>query len=281
MLYIADRQNDRVRRLRPDGIIETVAGTGSAETQRSGDGGPATTATLRLPRAVTRGVDGSLYIADTNHYTVRRVAPDGTITRVAGTGTFAYSGDGGPAVDASFSYPTGVAIDTVGSLYVADFLVNRIRRVDVNGTIDTIAGNGQGASTGDGGPANAAAIDGPQNLAIDIRNRLIVGGRGPLRAIDLASGIITSIAGSSGPVFALHPAGDIAFITNRIQRLNPTTGIVTTVAGTGQAGFDGDGGPATLARFNDHGVGLPRRRRAFHRRLRQQPDPDDQRRGNH
>ncbi|MBI2876791.1 MAG: PASTA domain-containing protein, partial [Candidatus Tectomicrobia bacterium] len=156
-LYIAvgDRPESspdlyHVRRVRPDGIITTVAGGGSG-----GDGGPATQAELSFPRGLAVGPDGSLYIADTNINRVRRVRPDGIITTVAGTGVSGFGGDDGPAILASLS-AFDVAVEPDGSLYIADTTNHRVRRVGPDGIITTVAGTGVLGFSGDGGPATQA-----------------------------------------------------------------------------------------------------------------------------
>ncbi len=162
--YIADSDNSRIRRVGPDGIITTVAGNGAFRF--SGDGGLATLATLWNPQGVALGADGSLYIADTTNHRIRRVRPDGIITTVAGIGTQGFSGDGGPATQASLRFPTGVAEGPDGSLYIADEDNDRIRRVGPDGIITTVAGNGTQGFRGDGGPATQAALFEPESVAV-------------------------------------------------------------------------------------------------------------------
>lgn len=129
-LYVADTLNNRVRRVDASGTITTVAGTGTADF--GGDGGPGTSAALQRPHGVAVDGVGNIYIADTSNNRVRRVDPSGTITTVAGTGTAGYSGDGGPAESALFRDPRGLAVDTLGHLYVADTENDRIRRIRLN-----------------------------------------------------------------------------------------------------------------------------------------------------
>ncbi|MGH8584547.1 MAG: RHS repeat-associated core domain-containing protein [Gammaproteobacteria bacterium] len=216
-LYIADAGNHRIRRVGPNGIITTVAGTGA--TGFSGDGGPATAASLSGPFGLALSLDGSLYIADQFHHRIRRVGPDGIITTVAGTGAIGISGDGGPATAAALNSPFGVALGPDGSLYIADGGNNRIRRVGPDGIITTVAGMGFFGFSGDGGPATAAALYLPLGLALGLDGSLYIADTG----------------------------------NNRIRRVGPD-GIITTVAGTGRfggtGGFSGDGGPATAAVLN-------------------------------
>jgi hypothetical protein len=269
-LYIADTFNHRVRKIRPDGVILTVAGTG--EPGFSGDNGPATAAQLRQPEHVAVDPAGSLYFSDTGNHRVRRVNPDGTLTTVAGTGKEGFSGDNGPATAARLSTPTGLALDAAGNLYVAEYGNSRIRRVSPDGTIITVAGGGKPADrVGDGGPATAASLAGPSGLTMDITGSLLIAERiGRVRKVT-PDGVITTVAGTStgaggspgdgGPATAAQLARpydvavDIAgnlFITesnrNRVRKVDPQ-GIITTVAGTGEIGFSGAGGPATAARL--------------------------------
>ena len=263
-LYIADTDNHRIRWVDPNGIITTVAGTGSSGY--SGDGGPATAARLSYPSGVALGVDGSLYIADLFNHRVRRLGPDGIITTVAGMGgSGGFSGDGGPATAAGLNYPSGVALGADGGLYIADSGNNRIRRVGPDGIISTVAGSaGYG---GDGGPATAAYLSKPLGVAVGA-DGLYIADRDNRRIRRVGpDGIITTVAGSGfggDGVLATaarldEPAGValgadgslyIADRTeSRIRRVGPD-GIITTVAGITTNGFSGDGGPATAARLN-------------------------------
>ena len=212
-LFLAEVNNHRVRRVdATTGIITTVAGSTPGF---SGDGGPATAAELFAPYAVTSDGPGNLFIADLGNARVRRVdAVTGIITTVAGTGTEGFSGDDGPAIAAELDRPIDLALDAAGNLFIADFLNQRVRRVDVlTGLISTVAGNGTLGFRGDGGPATAARLASPVGIGLDVAGNLFV-----------------------------------AEIDNRrVRRLDAATGIITTVAGTGGAGVSGDGGPATGA----------------------------------
>lgn len=253
-IYVVDHENHRVRLIDSDGIIHTVAGTGSAETQGLGDGGLATDATLRLPRGLTLASDGSFYIGDTNHYVVRRVDPQGIITTVAGTRSFTYSGDGGPALEAGFGYPWGVAVADDGQIYIADAGANRVRRVDTEGVITTIAGNGEAGSSGDGGPATMASLNHPADLAFDQSGRLLIAGSGvsSLRRVDLVTGTIATVPGTEGVFAVTVDAGNNIYFTthSQVKRVDARTQSVVVVAGS-ERGFGGDGGPATEANFRD------------------------------
>ena len=217
----ADAFGNVVRRVWPDGHITTVAGTGTAGY--SSDGGSATQAELDLPHGVAYLPDGRLLIADALNNRIRAVAPDGTISTVAGTGGHGYSGDGGPATQAEIAAPRGVTALPDGGFLIPDSDNNVIRRVAPDGTITTVAGAG-GARTygGDGGPALEARL---------------------------------------GLPFAAVPMPDGGFLiadtgNDRVRRVAPD-GTITTVAGDGVRGFGGDGGPATSAElFTPHNLAV-------------------------
>jgi uncharacterized protein (TIGR03437 family) len=208
-LYIADAGNRRVRKVTPGGIISTVAGTGVQGF--SGDGGPATNAQLNAPASVTFS-GGNLYIADSSNQRIRKVSSDGTITTIAGNGSKGFSGDGGPGASASLASPLGMAMDGLGNLYVADGDNNRIRRISPGGVITTVAGDGTGRFAGDQGPAASASLNIPEDVAIDLAGNLLIADAG----------------------------------NNRVRKVD-SSGLISTVAGTGVDGFSGDGGPATQA----------------------------------
>jgi sugar lactone lactonase YvrE len=223
-LYIADG-GLRIRKVSPDGVISTVAGTG--EFGYSGDGGPAIKARFGVATGLAVDSAGDLFILDTENNRVRMVSPDGMITTVAGTGTPGFSGDGGPATSAQLGItssihgvnPTGLAIDSVGNLYIADDGNVRVRKVSPSGIITTVAGNLRTLGySGDGGPATDAQMSFPAALAVDNAGNLYIG---------------------EG---------------NRVRRVSPE-GIITTAAGGGFGGYSGDGGPAASARIGyPHGL---------------------------
>jgi uncharacterized protein (TIGR03437 family) len=219
-IYIAEPANGRVRKLTVGGNIVTVAGGGSSFSPPFGDGGPATQATLVSPTAVAVDAAGNLYIADAENYNVRKVATNGTISTVAGTGhefnLRGGNGNGGPATSAIVT-PSAIAVDAAGNLYIAedDFLNGYdVRKVNAAGTISTFAGGVSGGHSGDGGPATSAGLSRPEGLAVD----------------------------SAGNLFISEPEANYV-------RMVSTGGTITTIAGDGNSGYMGDGGPATSAEF--------------------------------
>jgi sugar lactone lactonase YvrE len=163
-IYISDSLANRVRRI-DDGVITTVAGTGAPAW--TGDGGPATAAALHWPTALQLDATGDLFIADTLNHAIRRIALDGTITTVAGSGTPGARGDGGPAIQAQLNQPFGVALDDDGTLYIGDRGNFKVRRVAPDGRIDTLAGTGVEGASGDDGPATAATFGYLARVALD------------------------------------------------------------------------------------------------------------------
>ena len=198
------------------GLITTVAGNGI--TGFSGDGGPAASASLALPQGVAVDASGGIYIADTGNHRIRKVDLTGVITTIAGNGAAGYSGDYGPAMSASLNSPEGVAVDSSGNIFIADTGNSRIRKINVSGAIETVAGNGTRAYSGDGGPAISASLNSPQAIAAD----------------------------ASGNVYIADTGN------HRIRKMD-ASGLITTIAGNGTSTYAGDGGPATSA-----GLGSPR-----------------------
>lgn len=170
-LYVSEWHAQRVRRIGPDGIITTVAGNGRSGYE--GDGGPATEASLQSPNGIFVDNNGVLYIADLGNSCVRRVDPDGTITTVAGTGTADWSGDGGPATDAQLDRPSGVFVDSAGNLFIADTRNKRVRKVDSQGIIQTVAGGGELAPH-DEGPATESLLRSPSDVFVDPAGNLYI-----------------------------------------------------------------------------------------------------------
>jgi sugar lactone lactonase YvrE len=278
-LFIADRHNHRIRKISAgSAIVTTVAGNG--QPSYSGDGGPATAAGLKEPEGVALDPAGGLVIADGGNYRIRRVDPNtGIISTIAGGGHPPDDlGDGGPATEAALSVIGGVAVDTRGNLYIADTGNHRIRKVDSGTrTIATMAGNGTAGFSGDGGPATRASVHYPDRIAVDAAGNLFLADTGNrrIRRVDAVTGIVTTVAGTGaaefsgdhGPATAagLDPGG-VAFDAQgnlfiadrgneRIRRVDVKTQIITTVAGTGQTGSSGDGGPALAATLRFvHGI---------------------------
>jgi sugar lactone lactonase YvrE len=175
-LTIADTGSHRVRQVGADGRLTTIAGDSSPG--RTGDGGPATRAQLTSPAGLLFDASGNLYIADVAEHVVRKVDRSGTITTVAGTGTAGFSGDGQLATQAQLNQPRGLAMDTAGNLFIADSANHRVRKVDAQGMISTVAGNGQTLFAGEGGPALQAGLRGPVALAVDTAGNLFIGDTG-------------------------------------------------------------------------------------------------------
>ncbi|MBI4472668.1 MAG: SBBP repeat-containing protein, partial [Acidobacteria bacterium] len=271
-LYIADTDNNRIVRLDPQGRLATVAGGvyNYFENGSIGDGLAATEAVLSSPSAVLIDANGNLYIADTGQNRIRRVdAATGRISTVAGNGEYDFSGDNGPAVNASLKSPYGIAIDRAGNLYIADTGNNRVRKVDaLSRAITTIAGTGEDGYSGDRGPAVRAELSGPSSVAIDNNDNIVIADswNSVIRRIS-STGVITTVAGNgeygffgdNGPALqamldyptgaVLDASGNIVFSdrgNQRVRRVSPA-GIITTIAGADPAGSSGDGQSATAA----------------------------------
>ena len=279
-LYIADPNNDRIRKVDVNGIITTVAGI---RLGYSGDGGPATSALLNNPGAVAVDAAGNLYIADSGNSRIRKVDTNGIITTVAGNGTAGFAGDGGAATSAQIRSPQAIAVDAAGNLYIADYRNNRVRKVSVGGIITTVAGNGGGGSPVDGGQATSTGLPDPIGVALDAAGNLYIStGYHVIRKVAVG-GTITTVAGfpyiaNDGSCYALSTvcfSGDGGLATgqnvrfygntgvvvdatgnlyiadsgnNRIRKVN-TSGIITTAVGNGTQSNSGDGGLATKAQF--------------------------------
>jgi sugar lactone lactonase YvrE len=257
-----------------ENIITTAVGTG--EKGFAGDGGPAPEALLNGPFDVAFDNAGNLYFSDTFNNRIRRVdARSGVISTVAGNGEKGYSGDGGPAAAASLNEPYGIVVGRAGDIFIADRLNARVRRIDaVSGSITTLAGIGEAAYGGDGGPAARAGLAEPNGLALDVaERRLYVADVADhrVRVVDLASGTIATFAGTGkaehsgdgGPareagVFGAravkYAADGMVYILERqgssLRAVDPKTGVISTIAGTTARGYSGDGGPALEAVFD-------------------------------
>ena len=217
-IYIADGGNYRIRMITAStGIVNTIAGNGT--NGYSGDGGPATDANIYMTDGIAVDVSGNVYFSDLNHSVIRKITKStGIISTVAGIGYGGYSGDGGQATAAKLSSQVGIAVDTSGNLYIADLHNNRIRKVNASGIISTIAGNGNPGFSGDGGPATDAELHYPDGIAVDC-------------------------------------SGNVYIADNyKIRKITISTGIINTIAGNGNSGNSGDGGPATNAEIQAESV---------------------------
>jgi sugar lactone lactonase YvrE len=267
-MFISDYSNHRVRKVSADGKITTVAG--GSIVNFKGDGGPATAASLNHPTGIAVDKTGNIFISDSGHCCIRKVSVDGIITTVAGKGSGGFSGDGGPATAACFNSLFGIAVDNAGNLFICDYYNYRVRKVSVGGIITTVAGDGKDAFKGDGGPATAASVNRPRDIAVDNAGNLFICDENNNRVRKVsADGKISTVAGGGKCGFsedgglateaALSPYGVavdnagnlfISDCTRGVRKVS-ADGIITTVAGNGSRGlFGGDGGPATAASFN-------------------------------
>lgn len=273
----ADRQNCRLRQFAPGGLIATIAGTGVCGA--SGDGGPAEQALLHWPSDVAITADGAIYLADTGSCRIRRLAPEGMVTTVAGSGVCAPGGDGGPAIAGGIWHPTGLAFGKNGAWYFSELDTCRVRRVDPDGVVSTYAGTGVCGFSGDGGPATEARLSdflGGLALAQDGTLYVAEGYNCRVRRVD-PNGIIDTVAGTGacdfsgdgGPATdaALNFVSDVALgesgtlylaepFNCRVRRVVLTTGIIDTVIGDGSCRYNGEGVPALAAGVDPWGVAV-------------------------
>ena len=254
------------------GKIHTVAGTG--EPGYSGDGGPADLALMREPFMCAFDPQGNLLVAEATNHCVRRIDNDtALITTVAGNGKEGYSGDGGPAVRAMMNQPYSLQIAANGDIFIVDRLNAAVRKIEAaTGVISTVAGTGEPGYSGDGGPGNRAQLREPNDLFLDGGGGLLIADIQDqrVRRLDLATGVITTFAGNGGKVRGGDggPANQASLLGPRavcmdtkgntyicereghgVRRVD-TNGIMSTVAGTGERGYEGDGGPALTATWN-------------------------------
>ncbi len=252
--------------------IATVAGTGVQGF--GGDGGPAIAAKVDNPYGIVRGPDGALWFCEYSGQRIRRLAPDGTISTVAGTGQKGYTGDDGPALQATFNLPHELRFDAAGNLFITDMSNHAIRRIDgKTRIITTFAGNRQRGYAGDGGPANQASLNQPHSLQFGPDGSLYICdiGNNVIRRVDMKTGLISTFAGTgkAGPTPDGSPiagtplraprsmdfdrAGNLWLTTregNQVFKFDLRAGVIHHMAGTGESGFTGNGGPAKLAKLS-------------------------------
>lgn len=250
-------------------VISTFAGTG--EKGFSGDGGPATEAKMDNPFGVVRGPDGALWYCEYTGQKVRKVLPDGTIHTIAGTGATGYSGDGGPAKEATFNLPHEIRFDAKGDLYIVDMKNHAVRKVDMKtGTISTFAGTGKAGYSGDGGPASKAELKQPHSIQFGPDGDLYICdiGNNVIRKVDMKTGTISTFAGTGSPGATPDGApiqgtplkgprsldfdkdGNLWLCTregNQVFKFDLKAGKILHIAGTGKKGSTGHGGPAKEA----------------------------------
>jgi uncharacterized protein (TIGR03437 family) len=259
-VYLSDTDNSRVRRVDTKGIITTVAGTGVAGF--GGDGGPATAAQLNLPYGLAADAAGYLYIADLGNNRVRRIAPDGTISTVAGNGYKASAGEGEVAAEAPLLMPRNVAVDSIGNFYISEFEGHRVRCVTSNGKMTTLAGTGVAGYGGDNGPGTAAQLNSPAGLAVDSAGAVYVADSANNRIRKIVSNgytsVITTFLGATAAggtslttptAVAVNSSGTLFVVDGAtlVHSFTPSNGAWIDYAGSYSPGFSGDGGPATAA----------------------------------
>ena len=274
-IYIADKNNNRIRFVNTSGIISTIAGTGSAGY--SGDGGPAISAELNLPNRVFVDKHGNIYIADETNERIRMINTSGTITTIAGTGVAGSTGDGGLATSAELSDPTGVAVDTFGNIFISEHGDAKIRKINTSGIISTYAGGGTTGFTTDGTVATTVSLCGQHYVSVDDTGNIYITNWSCWHFLKVTpAGLMYNVAGYMSPSFSgdcgpadsadihfpwgitpdnmgniyLCPQGNI-----RVRRVNAVH-YISTVAGDGTPGYTGDGGAATSAEVSSSIYGI-------------------------
>lgn len=271
-LYIADAANHRIRKITQAGTVSTIAGNGVQGF--SGDGGSALAAALNQPSSIAFDTIGNLFIADAGNNRIRKIDTSGIISTVAGTGVAGHSGDGAPALAAKLNFPSGVALDRFGNIFVADTYNNRVRSIEAaSGNIFNVAGNGIFGFSGEGSPAAYAQMKHPLGVTVDTAGNIYITdtGNNCLRKVT-PGGYIYTVAGTGGSfgfmgdggaatdallnqpaTTLLDQAGNMYIAdagNNRIRKVSPS-GSINTIAGSSLAGmFGGDGGPAIQAKLN-------------------------------
>ncbi len=270
-LYISDSENNRIRKVDTTGGISTIAGTGISGY--FGDGGPAAQAELSSPNGIAVDLNDNLYIVDTGNARIRKVDQNGMITTISGNGEFGFSGDGGPSTEAKIASPSAIAIDRAGNVLFVDSYNNRIRKIDTDSIITTFAGNGSylegadetDAKSGGIGSVNSLAVDEAGNvyfstfekvrrIGIDGKFHAFAGG-GPGDAGDGGPATAATLISPQG--IAVDSSGNvyIAERENHVIRKVDSAGIITTFAGTGASGYNGDGFAALDTRlYNPQGL---------------------------
>ena len=270
-LLFADINNNCIRKISITGIITTIAGSPSGVSGFYGDGGPASVSLLYHPQDLAFDDAGNLYIADGGNQRVRKINTAGIISTFAGTGTAGFSGDGLAATSAKFWCPFYVCTDHYGNVYVSDNQNQRVRKINAAGIVTTVVGNGVAGDSGDGSTGPFAEISYPGGIKVDVAKSLYIAEySNRIRKID-SFGVVSTIIGSGaagfsgddgpGAIALLHqpiglifdPLGNIIFNdvqNHRVRKVDASTGIITTIAGDGTAGYSGDGMNATAAELN-------------------------------
>jgi len=254
-LYYVDSVDQCVRRISVAGIISTVAGNGVEGF--SGDGGLAISASLDFPLGIAFDSAGNFYVADANNNRIRMISPGGIITTAVGGATGGFSGDGGPAVSASINIPSDVAVDSAGSLYIADAGNNRIRKVAPTGVITTIAGTAGNGFSGDGGPPTLAMLNHPWSIAVASSGTVYIGDMANFRVreiIPAASGLLPPVVSANGVVngasfvvgLTVAPGSLAAIFGSNFASATTIAGSVPLPTMLGQTSVTFDGIPAPL-----------------------------------
>jgi len=264
-IYVCDNLNHRIRKITPSGIITTIAGNGFAGF--SGDGGLASSASLKEPFGVHVDKNNIIYIADSRNYRIRKINSSGIISTILGNGLPFSTGDGGMATAAS-GVPVDIKTDTIGNLFFTDFAGNKIRKINLIGVVSLYAGNGFAGFSGDNGPAINASLNFPRGMIIKNNGTIIFadGQNNRIRKIDTL-GKITTIAGTTPPAYT-YPTTQLTLPTGvainrfngnvyyndyfgyQVRKIDLSSGLMNTIAGTGVRGFSGDNGPAINAQLD-------------------------------